>query len=369
MKRTWSLAVLTLTLLVGAPRGDVLARSAPSATAGASLDAAYAYGTPAFDRLVRESYAGVQAGTLLDFGTWLARAYASTKAARLPGHERLSLADALAARQAELAAATSASRRTQLQRDTAAWLHTAVKAMIPKFSLDRGFEFANTVRLGERQCLLQSVLIAALLQRLGMDAGAAMVWRNEKGVESNLGHVTAVVRLANGHDLLVDASDPQPFMRHQGLFVRVRAGATFAYRFVLPHYGERDEILGYQDLKANRRAGVADTRPLAFDYVRSQFDYYRGERAPSGFLGKSTRAGLALSERFLTRATKLGPDNPLAALVLGHVYRKAGDERRAKAQYERAWTLYDRSGFVPPSAHAAVQWARRLSARPAARAP
>lgn len=374
MKRTWSIALLTLTLTVGSLERGAIAQggsSEPRVTAALPTTEAYAYGTPAFTRLVRESYEGVKGANLVDFGVWLERTYASTKAAKLPGREGLSLKAALAARKAELTAARTVEERARLERDTGAWLHKAVKAMIPKFSLERGFEFANTVRLGERQCLLQSVLISGLLQSMGMDAGTAMVWRNEQGVETNLGHVTAIVRLADGRDLLVDASDPQPFMRHQGLFLRVRQGSGFAYRFVLPQYGHDDEIRAYQDLRAGRAVAVKDARPLAYDYVRSQFDYYRGERAPGGFMGKSTKAGLAASGRFLTRATKLGADNPLAALVLGHVYRKEGLDAKARAQYELAWRLYDTAGFVPPSAQTAVAWARqvKVAKTPAARRP
>jgi len=54
-------------------------------------------------------------------------------------------------------------------------LHKSVKKGIPKFSLDRGFEFTNTVKLGERQCFLQSIIIAAILQALDLDAGVVMV--------------------------------------------------------------------------------------------------------------------------------------------------------------------------------------------------
>ncbi|PYE54551.1 hypothetical protein [Deinococcus yavapaiensis] len=362
MKRTWPLALLTLTLVVGAlERGgfaQVAAVEGRVTALGTSADEAYAYGTPAFARLVRESYEGAKDANLVDFDVWLERAYASTRAAKLPGREQLSLRAALATRKAELNTASGEEERTRLQRDTAAWLHKAIKAMIPRFSLERGFEFANAVRLGERQCLLQSVLISGLMQSMDLNAGTAMVWRNDKGVETNLGHVTAVVRLANGRALLVDASDPQPFTRHQGLLLRVRNGSGFAYRFVRARYGEDDEIRSYQDVETNRSVAVKDARLLAYDYVRSQFDYYRGERAPSGFMGKSTKAGLAVSEGYLTRATKLSADNPLAALVLGHVYREEGQEAKARAQYERAWHLYEAEGHVPPSAEAALRWAK-----------
>ena len=54
---------------------------------------------------------------------------------------------------------------TEAQREFAADVHKAIKQTIRKFSFDRGFEFAYTVRFGERQCLLQSVLAAGLLQK------------------------------------------------------------------------------------------------------------------------------------------------------------------------------------------------------------
>ncbi len=94
--------------------------------------------------------------------------------------------------------------------------------MLPKFSLDRGYEFRHSVDRLERQCFLQSVLIAGLMQRMGMEAGVVMIYRNQKGEASNLGHATVVLKLDNGRDIMVDASDPHPFMRHRGVFAAHR---------------------------------------------------------------------------------------------------------------------------------------------------
>ncbi len=241
-----------------------------------------------------------------------------------------------------------------------------MKAVIPKFSLERGFEFANTVRLGERQCLLQSVLISGVLQQLGLRSGVAMVWRNERGQESNLGHVVTVLRLTGGRDVLVDASDKSPFMRHQGLLVRDTAGPGAPYRFVRPRYADDDTITAYtagKDVLGPAKVGLLDAA-----YVRSQFDYYRGERAPGGFIGPSTPEGLTRSARFLERAVKLSPANPLATYVLGHVYRKQGRLELARRQYELAGRLYRAAGHVPAGVADALKWARTAPDAPSARA-
>lgn len=341
-------ALLALTLgLVPGGVGD--AAAAPSASATASFPA---FGTPAFGPLVQDSREATGAANLPDFGTWWAAAYARTPAARLPGHPELSWAGAVRLRRGELAAARDPARRARLERDTAAWLHRAVKAVIPKFSLDRGFEFAHAVRLGERQCLLQSVLIAGMLREMGAEAGTAMVWKNERGQESNLGHVVTVLRLTGGGDLLVDASDPTPFMRHGGLLLRVGGG----YRFVEPRYDAQSRITGYA--AGGGALTPAQVQPLDPAYVRSQFDYYRGERVPGGFIGPSTPAGLSASARYLERALQRQPGNPLAAYVLGHVYRKQARLADARRQYERAFRLYRAAGHVPERVTEALAWAK-----------
>jgi hypothetical protein len=73
------------------------------------------------------------------------------------------------------------SARAAAERQVCADLHKSIKSRIPRFSLDRGFEFRHTVGRGERQCFLQSVVIASLLQRAGIPAGVAMVFATKRG--------------------------------------------------------------------------------------------------------------------------------------------------------------------------------------------
>ena len=65
----------------------------------------------------------------------------------------------------------------------------------------------RAARSGQRQCFLQSVLIAGLLQRMGISAGVAMVYRNPRGEESNNGHAVTLVKLPDGDDLVADAAE------------------------------------------------------------------------------------------------------------------------------------------------------------------
>ncbi|ULH15088.1 hypothetical protein MF271_14155 [Deinococcus sp. KNUC1210] len=308
----------------------------------------FQYGSPAFRAFAQTSYQTV--GLQGSFEDWLASAYTSTG---IPlGSGTSSLAAALDARAVALRAASGAER-VRLERETAQWAHTFVKKSIPKFSLERGFELANVVKSGERQCLAQSVIIAALLQRAGMQAGAVMVWANPQGQESNLGHVVAVIRLSSGADLLDDASDPTPFVHHQGLLVQSAGG----FRFVKPVYAADDTIQTYAPADGSKALSVKDTSPLPMSYLQSQFDYYRGERAPGGFMtGKATPAGLKSSEFYLRRALSENSQNALAALVLGHVLRKEGLVAQAKAQYKKAYPLYQAQGHVPSGAATALAW-------------
>ena len=338
--------VVIAALLAGAPAAGALGAQSPVQELRAPQPVAaserYPYGGPAFRQFVGDSYR-VLPGQAQPFEAWLEAAYAKNPKAQLQG--QATLQGALAARRAQLASTKDATARAALERDTGAWLHRLTKALIPKFSLERGFEFVNTVQLGERQCLLQSVLISGLAQAMGVDAGTAMVWRNEKGQTSNLGHVVAVFKLASGEDVLVDASDPQPFMRHAGLLMRDTAAG--GWRFLEPSYDAQANITAYRRSLDGSSRPPAQVRPLSVTYLRSQFYYYRGERTPGGFMGPSTTAGLAASARFLETATKIEPGNALAVYVLGLVYRKQGRNAEAKAQLERGLALYEGYGFVP----------------------
>ncbi|MCX7600385.1 MAG: hypothetical protein N2Z75_00420 [Meiothermus sp.] len=306
----------------------------------------YAYSSPVFSRLVEESYHLTSSQGLQPFYSWFEGAYAR--------YMRENLQQALEARRRAYSR-LQPSQKAAYERQSAIWAYRTVKALIPHFSLERGYEFAFAVRYGERQCLLQSVLIAGMLQRVGMKAGAVMVWKSLHGQVSNLGHVSTLLRLSDGHDLLVDASEPEPFPEHQGIFTWDDAVRDF--RFFEPSFTADHGIRAYRLVGNGREVPPGEVAPLGLRYLQSQFYYYRGERAPGGFIGPSTPQGLAASARFLEEAVRLEPGNPLAVYVLGLVYRKQGQLEAARRQIRAGYRLYERYGFVPDGPKAAYAWA------------
>ena len=182
----------------------------------------------------------------------------------------------MSAKRAELARISDPQAKAAKEMEIGAWTHKLIKKSIPKFSLDRGYDFTNTVAHGERQCFLQSVLISSLLQSMGMDSGVVMVARNMAGATTNNGHASAILRLSNGKDILVDASEPEPFARHQGLFAYNTAKASSQY--INPIFeGDSGVILAYQGQPSNAKVATAQIRTLSIPFLRSQFEYYRGE--------------------------------------------------------------------------------------------
>ena len=237
--------------------------------------------------------------------------------------------------------------RASAERALCVNLHKAIKKQSPRFSLDRGFEFANTVKRGERQCFLQSVVIASLLQRAGVPAGVVMVSRNERGAYCNNGHAVTVARLADGTDIIVDASDPTPFMTHRGLMVRVPALGGYAY--VEPVYDAAHRITAYRSLRGKTTLAPPAIALLDVPFLRSQFTYYRGERTPGGLFTPPLvqPAGLARSETWLKQSVSECPQNPLAVYMLGRVQERQGNRAAAKRSYSDAYALYTRYGWVP----------------------
>ena len=301
----------------------------------------YPFGSSLFAQFVTDSSQAALAPNAPEFQSWWRERFKQNPHPDLPG---ATLDAALEARGKAIQAERDPSKRAQLETQTGAQLHVLVKKLIPKFSLERGFEFTNTVTKLERQCLLQSVLIAGMLQRAGIDAGTVMVWKNQAGGVSNLGHVVVVLKRSDSLDVLIDASDPEPFMRHAGLFGMVGG----KLQFVTPTYAPNATITGYTTIKDSRTVKPLGFQTLSSAYLRSQFFYYRGERAIGGFMGNpSTPAGLEDSAKFLRESILLEPNNPLAQYVLGHVYRRLGKMDEARAQYAKGYGLYLEQGFVP----------------------
>lgn len=313
------------------------------AAAASGDDELYPYNSRRFAFMVKESFDTCRAGNGDVFFNWMEEAYRSSSM-RLPGKESLAFPDLLKAEKQELQAISVPSQKAQAEIALSAWLHKFVKKVIPRFSLERGFEFCNVVKCGERQCFLQSILIAGLLQEMGVDAGVAMVYRNIRGEYTNNGHAVALVKLPDGRDIIVDASDPEPFARHKGLFVRERN-----YRYVEPVYAkDSDAIIAYRPASGKGNILTSLVRTLDFAFIASQFWYYRGERTPGGLLSKTqTRKGLRESEIALQTSVRLNPGNPLAVFMLGRVLLAEGDVKVAKSRFGEALDLYSRYGWIP----------------------
>jgi hypothetical protein len=310
----------------------LLAAVAPAA------EPTFPYQSKAFERFVSRSY-DVRGGKTEGFYRYMdsrTKAVLGTSFSAALAKETISLKRA------------RGPAKAKAEEDAARWAHKLVKKTITKFSLDRGFEFAFTEKYGERQCFLQSVLIVSMLQKMGLNAGVAMVNSNEKGQASFNGHAVAVLHQSDGRDRLVDASEPYPFAVHQGLFLRDKAGR---YAYVAPSYAAGDPaILKYKDLRSGRSAAPKSFQCLGVPFLDSMFDYYRGERVPSGLLNpKATMSGLAASKAFLERSVKDSSANPLAWAMLGRVCSRLGLADRAKSAYAKAYALGKADGWIAPS--------------------
>jgi hypothetical protein len=319
----------------------------PAATGALSEGARYPYGGETFLSFVADSYREKGEGDPGQFHRWFdaeaqARAGQGLEAWIEEGARMLA------------AARRAGDRRriaeTEVRLGERTW--QLIKRTIRTFSLDRGFEFTYTVARNERQCFLQSVLIAGLLKSQGADAGVAMIWKNPTGGVSNNGHAVTLMRLATGRDLMVDASAAEPFVEHQGMFVRVSG----THAFVTPTFAEGSpQITGYRRADG-ARIRFADVRGLDVPFVRSKFDFYRGERASGGVISREpSPAGLAASRRYLERSVRAAPQNPLALYMLGLTQRRQGRTAEARRTLVEAEALYRRFGWVPESVSRAAR--------------
>jgi len=236
-------------------------------------------------------------------------------------------------------------------RDAGAAVWKRIKKTITKFSLDRGFEFVNAVTTNERQCMLQSVIVAGELQRAGYNAGIAMVWSNPKGQTSNNGHVVAVVR-TGAKDIVVDCSEPKPFEVHKGLFMRMGND----YKYVEPVYDANEWITGYRLVGTGQTVAPSRLSLMDLGFIRSQFDYYRGERVIGGVIAKQkTPQGLAGSEKFYRRSLDECPQNPLTRAMLVRTLVLQGRAQEAEQQRLKALNLYAADGWTPDEVKRSVQ--------------
>jgi hypothetical protein len=302
----------------------------------------YAFTSKAFREFVCESYSSTKKDNPGELFNMLNRAYLNGLTRKQVRHA--SLAALLRSRRTELSGISDPIRRTNREVALSMWVHSFVKRSIPRFSLDRGFEFANSVRYGERQCFLQSVLIAGLLQEAGMKAGVVMVNRNERGQESNNGHAVTLVKLADGMDVIVDASEPYPFVRHQGLFVK-----TSSYTYVVPRFHtDSAKIEAYIRSSDGRHFAATQVNSLDIPFLHSQFYYYRGERQVGGVIATHhTPSALKATEQNLRRSVAFCPQNPLAVYMLGRTYLAEGKTGQAGITLIKALHLYQQFGWVP----------------------
>jgi hypothetical protein len=317
-------------------------------------DEAYPYHSARFTEFVNDSFRNGTGGDAKDFYRWMEKSYKQFGAKRgcRPG---LSLTELLRVKKTELARMRDVHKKTLAEMDFAAWLHKLVRTTIPKFSLDRGFEFRNIVMYGERQCFLQSVLISGMLQEAGVRSGVAMVYKSISGEVSNNGHAITLVKLPNGTDIIVDASDPKPFARHQGLFVK-----TSDYRYVDPKYdSETPYICSYRGASNRLQFSTASVSTLGIEFLRSQFYYYRGERVPGALLSaKPTQSGLSAAQKYFEESVRACPRNPLSVYMLGRVYLAQGQRAKALRTLLRANKLYANANWVPVDASGFLEIAK-----------
>ncbi|MHC9539208.1 MAG: tetratricopeptide repeat protein [Vulcanimicrobiota bacterium] len=311
----------------------------------------YGYGSAAFDVFVKASYDELSLDDFQEFYRWMDLAYGEWKKQGesdgthpFPAAESSDLKGLCAAVEKQLSSLQDTSTKVQVEMSCARGVHRMVKSVISRFSLQRGYEFTSVPRYGERQCFLQSVLIAGLLQQMGMKAGLVMVYRNEKGEESNNGHAVVLLRLSDEHDLIVDASESRTFATHQGLFCNDYRGN----RYVKPVYTSGAEmIVGYQQESDDEAVERETIAALDIPFIKSQFDVYRGEWV-NGALhsARKSREGLESAVRFFRRSVNTCRKNPLALYLLARSLEELNSNDEARQQFRKAYELYSECGWV-----------------------
>ena len=344
--------------------GALTTSSVCSAAAPRMASSQFPYGGPAFTRLIADSYKQANLTNPKSFYTWMDQEPQTVALGKAAGGARPGWTKMLAQRKAQVDAATSPAQKTQDELQDAAWLHKTIKAAIPHFSLQEGFEFVNAERKGERQCVLQATLMAGLLQAMDINAGPVMVYKNLTGQSTNNGHAATLVKLADGHDVLADCSEPTPFARHQGLFVADAANGK--YRYVNPVFvGSTAIIASYKPEGETRIIPASRIKPMDYNFVRSQIEYYRGERNPGGLLDPHiTAAGLAGEAQHLRRSIFECASNPLPEYMLGRVYLKQAKPAAASRQLTLASALYTKFGWLPQGCRDAMTECRLAEAKP-----
>ncbi len=306
---------------------------------------AHPYGSKAFISLVEDSVKTTGVASVEYFNAWMDSN--TLQAARVSafGNQGRDWTQVLERHRTALENMKDPDQRARRELELGTWLHATVKRALPNYDLGRGFELAYAAQRKERQCLLQSVLISSLLQAMGVDAGIMMMNQNRDGQYTNNTHVVVIIKKSDGRDSLVDASYPETLVAHKGLMATVDG----RYRYVRPVYtDDYREITAYREEPSRRMLDTKDVRTLDAAFVRSQVNFYRGERAHGGVLAKATsRAGLNKSVRFFERSLELGPRNPLPAYFLARTLEIQGKRQEAHQQFRSALGLYSQAGWIP----------------------
>jgi hypothetical protein len=316
----------------------------PYSAFAADADNYYPYTGEKFGILLDDSYNIYKLADRNEFYAWMNQGYEHSKY-RFPGKENLSLLALLNELEANMQSLSDPSLKLEEELKILVWMHKFTKTVIPKFSLVRGFEFFNVVKFGERQCLLQSVLMTALLQDMHINAGVVMVYKNPEGKESNNGHAVVLVKLSNSRDIMLDASHKEPFALHLGIFARNSQDYIYLEPVFEP---EAFTISSYKTASGNGIIDSGKIRQLDFNFVRSQTFYYRGEHTQGGLIEKPvSKKGLITAAGYLQRSVQLCPKNPLAVYMLAKVYQALGETGKAAALYNEAYQLYAQFGWIP----------------------
>jgi hypothetical protein len=314
----------------------------------------YPYGSSYFSQFVNASFQS-QAGSG-QFYKWVDQSVGQRYHYPIVGVT--SIEQLLDLERKDILSASDVHMRAKKERRLAIWLHRTVKKIMPNFDLDTGFEFKNSVAKGQRQCFLQSVFIASCLQRAGVDSGVTMVNRNILGQETNNKHAVCLTQLADGEDVIVDASEDYAFAKQQGLFTNSSNG----YKFVKPVYDGDFAIRSFVGYSSDQPIALSSIQPMPRNFIASQFDYYRGERTVGGVMYKQkTQAGLAQAANFLQRSVSEDPNNSLSQYMLGRVFLYRSENVPAARSLDRAMKLYDAQGWVPPDERMAQTRAHRFS--------
>lgn len=358
MKEKFALTIIIVSMIFGIScygRSNHLSANA-SLSPGVSLAASdyyCPYMSKTFDTFVEDSYRDGGKKDKSEFYKWMDSAYINWRDKSIEdgtfpfsGAEKLTFNELLDRLNKSLVSLSVTEEKVKKEREILQWTHRYIKTVIPQFSLRRGYEFRNVVAYGERQCFLQSVLISGLFQKMGINSGVYMVYINNNKQETNNGHAVVVVKLSDGKDILVDASDPKPFMAHEGLFGKISTG----YIYIRPEYDDLNDILSYRTSYDNKDINTASVMPLDIFFLRSQFYFYRGEWTDGGLHAKNmerTAEGLEKAKKYMEKSVKLCSQNPLAVYMEGRIYEELKEEDMAKKYFRDAGVLYSHDGWMP----------------------